>query len=323
MNRGSAAATCAGMVAGIVALAIPLLGMPLLADIDFRICALLMVAVSWNMMAGAGLVSLGHSAFWGLGAYVAILAANDFAVPFAASLMPAMLAGALLGAALALITGRMRGIYFAISTLAASEGLRVLATMLPDITGGGNGLYLDSKLFPGKAAIGLAAPGGAILAALIAWAISRSRYAFALRAMRNNELASQMLGVAPIRFRVGIMTVAGAIATLAGAINAWHGGYLDPGVGFDLKTTIDAQIAPILGGVYTLPGPIIGAIATIGFEELTRALFGGMVGISLLVFGIVLVVVVLCMPQGIFGLLRGIRLPRRPPWRPATPRGAR
>ncbi len=309
MNRGSAAAISAGIAAGIVALAIPLLDMPLLADIDFRICALAMVAVSWNMMAGAGLVSLGHSAFWGLGSYAAILSANDFGVPFALSLVPAMVAGALLGAGLALITGRLRGIYFALSTLAASEGLRVLATMLPGVTGGGNGLYLDSTLFPGPTAIGLAASCGPILAALIAWAIGRSRYAFALRAMRSNESASQMLGVAPIRFRVAIMTVAGAIAAIAGAINAWHGGYLDPGVAFDLQTTIDAQIAPILGGIYTLPGPIIGAIATIGFEELTRALFAGMVGISLLVFGIVLVTVVLCLPQGIFGLLRQMRRP--------------
>jgi len=304
MKPLSAAATIAGIAAGAIALAMPLLGTPLLADIDFRICALTMVAVSWNMMASAGLVSLGHSAFWGLGSYVAMLAANDFGVPFAVSLVPAVAAGALLGAGLARITGRLRGIYFAISTLAASEGLRVLATMLPDVTGGGNGLYLDSALFPGRMATGLAAPCGAILAALIAWGISRSRYAFALRAMRNNESASQMLGVAPIRFRLGIMTVAGAIASLAGAINGWHGGYLDPGVAFDLKTTIDAQIAPILGGVHTLPGPIIGAVATIGFEELTRALFGGMVGMSLLVFGIVLVVVVLFLPQGIFGLLR-------------------
>jgi branched-chain amino acid transport system permease protein len=312
MNPRSAAATCAGVAAGAVALAIPFLGMPFLADIDFRVCALAMVAVSWNMMAGAGLVSLGQSAFWGLGSYVAILCANDFAAPFAVSLLPALAAGALLGAGLARITGRLRGIYFAISTLATSEGLRVLATMLPDLTGGGNGLYLDSTLFPGNTAISLAAPCGAILAALIAWAISRSRYAFALRAMRNNEAASQMLGVAPIRFRMAVMTVAGAIASLAGAINAWHGGYLDPGVAFDLKTTIDAQIAPILGGVYTLPGPIIGAVATIGFEELTRALFGGLVGISLLVFGIVLVVVVLFLPQGIFGLLLRTRRKSRP-----------
>ena len=150
MKKLSAAVTIAGIAAGAIALAIPFLGTPLLADIDFRICALTMVAVSWNMMASAGLVSLGHSAFWGLGSYVAMLAANDFGVPFAVSLVPAVAAGALLGAGLARITGRLRGIYFAISTLAASEGLRVLATMLPDVTGGGNGLYLDSALFPGR-----------------------------------------------------------------------------------------------------------------------------------------------------------------------------
>jgi branched-chain amino acid transport system permease protein len=307
MNPPSAAAILLAVAAAIAALVIPFLGMPLLTDIDFRICALAMIAISWNMMAGAGLVSLGHSAFWGLGSYAAILSANDLGAPFVVSLVPAVVAGGLLGAGLARMTGRLRGIYFAISTLATSEGLRVLATMLPDLTGGGNGLYLDSTLFPGNAAISLAIPCGAIVAALIAWAISRSRYAFALRAMRNNEAASQMLGVAPIRFRVGIMAVAGAIASLAGAINAWHGGYLDPGVAFDLKTTIDAQIAPILGGVYTLPGPIIGAIATIAFEEFTRALFGGMVGISLLVFGLVLVAVVLVLPQGLVGLLRKTR----------------
>jgi branched-chain amino acid transport system permease protein len=304
MNPPPAGAILLAIAAAIAALLVPFLGMPLLTDIDFRICALAMIAISWNMMAGAGLVSLGHSAFWGLGSYAAILSANDLGAPFVVSLVPAVVAGGLLGAGLARMTGRLRGIYFAISTLATSEGLRVLATMLPDLTGGGNGLYLDSALFPGNAAISLAIPCGAIVAALIAWAISRSRYAFALRAMRNNEAASQMLGVAPIRFRVGIMAVAGAIASLAGAINAWHGGYLDPGVAFDLKTTIDAQIAPILGGVYTLPGPIIGAIATIAFEEFTRALFGGMVGISLLVFGLVLVVVVLVLPQGLVGLLR-------------------
>lgn len=307
MNPPSAAAILLAIAAAIAALVIPFLGMPLLTDIDFRICALAMIAISWNMMAGAGLVSLGHSAFWGLGSYAAILSANDLGAPFVVSLVPAVVAGGLLGAGLARMTGRLRGIYFAISTLATSEGLRVLATMLPDLTGGGNGLYLDSTLFPGNAAISLAIPCGAIVAALIAWTISRSRYAFALRAMRNNEAASEMLGVAPIRFRVGIMAVAGAIASLAGAINAWHGGYLDPGVAFDLKTTIDAQIAPILGGVYTLPGPIIGAIATIAFEEFTRALFGGMVGISLLVFGLVLVAVVLVLPQGLVGLLRKTR----------------
>lgn len=304
----------AGAVLTVVALVIPYIDAPIAADASFRTETLVMLAVSWNMMAGAGLVSLGHSAFWGLGSYVTILVANDAHLPFGLTLVPALLAGGIAGAGLALLTGRLRGIYFAIATLASSEALRVLASMLPDITGGYNGLYLDSTLFPGPRVISVAATLGAVLAALTAWGVARSRYAYGLRAMRNNEPAAQMLGIAPIRFRVGIVSISGALASLAGAISAWHGGYLDPGVAFDLQTTIDAQIAPILGGIYTLAGPIVGAIATILMDEATRAALGGVVGASLMLFGVLLVAVVLCLPQGIVGALtrpRRGRLRRR------------
>jgi len=292
------------VLAGAAATGVAAFGSPLAADINFRICGLVIVAVSWNLMAGAGLISLGHSAFWGLGAYVAILSANRLGIPLAWSLIPAMLCGAAIAAALALITGRLRGIYFAISTLAMSEGLRVVAVMLPAVTGGSTGLYLDTRLAAGNRLINLGAAGGAVAAALIAWALTRSRYHFALRAMRDNETAAQMLGIEPIRFRVGIMALCGAMASYAGGLGVWHNGYLDPGVAFDLQTTIDAQIAPILGGIYSLPGPAIGAVATVGLGELTRLLLGKYTGASLLVFGILLVVVILALPKGIYSIIR-------------------
>ncbi len=128
---GRRLSTAAWLAAGLAAIALPLFAPPFAADIHFQICALVMIAVSWNLMAGAGLISLGHSAFFGLGSYAALLTANALNCSLFASLVPALLAGAALGAGLALITGRLRGIYFAISTLAASEGLRVLAVMLP------------------------------------------------------------------------------------------------------------------------------------------------------------------------------------------------
>lgn len=311
MRRGpSWQVPAVGVVLALAALSLPFLHAPLAADAAFRGATLVMIAISWNMMAGAGLVSLGHSAFWGLGSYVAVLVANDLHVPFVLSLAPALLAGGLFGAGLAFLTGRLRGIYFAIATLAASEALRVLASMLPDVTGGYNGLYLDTSLFPGPVVLSIAATLGAVLAALVAWAVARSRYAFGLRAMRDNESAVQMLGIAPIRFRVGVVAVSGALASLAGAINAWHGGYLDPGVAFDLQTTINAQIAPILGGIYTLAGPVVGAIATIVLDEATRALLGGIVGASLMLFGVLLVAIVICLPQGLVGALSGRRRTR-------------
>lgn len=300
-----------GIALTLAALAVPFLDAPITQDAGFRAAALVMLAVSWNMMAGAGLVSLGHSAFWGLGSYVAVLFANGLHIPFLLSLVPAVILGALFGAGLALLTGRLRGIYFAIATLASSEALRVGASMLDGITGGYNGLYLDSTLFPGPRVLSVTATLGAVLAVLTAWVVARSRYAYGLRAMRDNEPAAEMLGIAPIRFRVGIVAISGALASLAGGISAWHGGYLDPGVAFDLQTTINAQIAPILGGIYTLAGPVLGGVATVALDEATRALLGGVVGASLMLFGVMLVIVVLLMPQGIYGLLTGASRRRR------------
>ena len=85
----------AGFVLAVAALLIPFLGSPGLADLAFRTCTLAIIAISWNMMAGAGLISLGHSGFWGVGAYAAILAANKLGIPFLPSLLLGMLGGAL------------------------------------------------------------------------------------------------------------------------------------------------------------------------------------------------------------------------------------
>lgn len=300
-------ATVLGIAGGGLLLLIPLLGSPTWVDIAFRTCSVIVLAVSWNLMAGAGLISLGHSGFFGLGAYVAILAANKLGVPFGLTLVGSIVAGALLGAGLALITGRLRGIYFAIATLAMSEGLRVAAVMLPDLTGGSRGAYLAANVAPGVVLVNLAMSIAAVAVCTIAWAVSRSRLHFAFRAMRANEAASQMLGIFPLKYRTGIMAVSGAMASAAGGIELWHGGYLDPGVAFDLHITIMSQIAPILGGIYTLSGPILGSIATVALGDVTRLGFGHIEGFSLLVFGAILVVCVLYLPQGIYGGLSRMR----------------
>jgi branched-chain amino acid transport system permease protein len=290
-----------------------LFGSAVVSDMTFRISTLLMISVSWNLMAGAGLVSLGHSGFWGLGSYAAALCVNKLGFSFALSLIPATLVGAIIGACLAGITGRLRGIYFAICTLAMSEGLRVIAVMLPDLTGGANGLYLDATKHPGPSVVTLVAGLGAIVVMFVSWMLSRSRYQFALRAMRDNEAASQMLGVEPLRYRFAIMALCGAMASFAGGVNVWRGGYLDPGVAFELITTINSQIAPILGGIYTLPGPAIGAVLTVALGEVTRLTLGNIVGASLLLYGAVLVVIVLVLPNGVYGAVTGMRQNRRAP----------
>ncbi len=299
--------------AAIVALfAVALIGITLfggaqVGDWVFRISTLAMLAISWNLMANAGLISLGHSAFWGVGSYAAILSANAWGLPIYLSLIVSMVFGSLLGLFLAVATGQLRGLFFAISTLALSEGLRIAAFMTPDVTGGAVGLFLDSSLRPSSTLLYSLGGLGAVLAIVISVVLSHSRFHFACRAMRNNEAAAQMLGIRPFTYRMGLLAISGAIASCAGGINAWYGGYLDPEVAFTLHFTILAQIAPILGGVHTLAGPVIGSFAIVGLSEASRIIFGQQEGFSQLIYGLVLIVGILFLPAGIWGAVRRLK----------------
>ena len=279
--------------------------MPQVNNWLFRISTLIMLATSWNLMANAGLVSLGHSAFWGVGSYTAILIANAYNGNALITVLAALLMGGVMGAILAFVTGSLKGIFFAIATLALSEGLRIAAFMVPEVTGGAVGLFLKQELRPSQHALYLFGALGAVCSVLVAVAISCSKLEFASRAMRDNEAAAQMLGIAPRRQRLIVVAISGAMASGAGAINAWYGGYLDPEVAFTLHNTILAQIAPILGGIHTLAGPVIGAVAIVALSEGTRIWFGSMEGVSQLTFGLVLIVCVLFLPKGAEGLIRG------------------
>ncbi|HYG91755.1 MAG TPA: branched-chain amino acid ABC transporter permease [Azospirillum sp.] len=283
------------------------LASPQVNDWVFRCCTLIMLATSWNLMANAGLISLGHSAFWGVGSYAAVLTANGLGLSLWLALLPAFAVGVLLGAFLAFATGRLRGIFFAISTLALSEGLRITAFMLPEVTSGAVGVFLKQELRPSQQVLYSLGVLGAIGSVALAWWLSRTRFHYACRAMRNNEAAAQMLGINPMRYRLGVLMVSGGMASLAGGINAWYGGYLDPGMAFTLHFTILSQIAPILGGIHTLVGPVIGSIGIIFLSEGTRIAFGANEGYSQLIFGVVLVIGILFMPHGIYGVYRRLR----------------
>ena len=306
-SSGRVALAVVGSIAlSAACLALPFVASAVVNDWIVSTASLMILAISWNLAANAGLISLGHSAFWGLGSYTAILAANKLGLPIMASLLPALLVGALAGALLAVITGRLRGIFFAISTLALSEGLRVLAVMVPGLTGGGEGIYLNPKLRPGPEVVAALMVAGALAAVWISWIMAHRPSHFAFRAMRANEAAAQMLGVHPVRFRIGVLALSGAMASFAGGVRVWYGGFLDPGIAFDLHITILAQIAPILGGIHTLAGPVIGSLLGVLLSEATR-IWLGTKGYSLLVYGLALVLCILFLPNGVWGGMRAGR----------------
>ncbi len=292
----------------VAALVLPSFLSPGLDDWCTRLSTLLLVAISWNMMANAGLISLGHAGFWGLGAYTAALFANVTHLPFWISFVPSLAIGALFGVALAYVTGRLRGLFFAISTLAMSEALRVIALMVPKLTGGAEGLFVLDELRPDRTTLTRVALCLSIGAIAASYLLTKSRYQFALRAMRDSESAVQMLGVNPRRYRAGVTALSGALASCAGVVSVWYTGYLDPHAAFDLKVTITAQIAPLFGGLYTVAGPVLGSIAILTISELTRLQFGYSAGVGLLAYGIILVFGVLFMPTGIVGLAKRWRM---------------
>jgi branched-chain amino acid transport system permease protein len=289
-----------------IGLGVVLFGSAVQNDWLFRATTLTMLAMSWNLMANAGLVSLGHSAFWGIGSYATVLSMNKFGLPFGVGFIPAIVAGTLLGVFLAATTGRLRGIFFAISTLALSEGLRVMALMVPQVTGGAVGIFLKNDLRPPPWALHMTGFLGAVLCVLVAYILSRSRFHYASRGMRANEMVVQMLGVDPWRYRFGVMAISGAMASFAGAIYACYGGYLEPELAFSLHFTILSQIAPILGGIHTLAGPVLGSVAIIFISEVTRIWLGNREGWSLLIYGLILVICIMFMRDGILGIWRDV-----------------
>jgi branched-chain amino acid transport system permease protein len=294
----------AAAVAVIVVLRLPFVATPQINDWMFRIAMLTIIAVSWNLMANAGLISLGHSAFWGVGAYAGALSASALGLPMLVGTGVAVCAGAVLGVILALATGRLRGVFFAICTLALSEGLRTTASMTPDLTGGAVGLFLVQKLRPAPTDLFLIGSVAAIIAVAISVVLANTKFHYACRALRNHEGAAQMLGIDPRQNRLTVLALSGALASGAGSINAWYGGYLDPNIAFDLGVTVQSQIAPILGGLYTIPGPVVGSFGIVLLSEATRLWLGAHEGVSQFVFGSVLVIGILFMPKGVYGSLQ-------------------
>jgi branched-chain amino acid transport system permease protein len=287
----------------IAVLSLPFVASSQTNDWMFRVAMLCIIAVSWNLMANAGLISLGHSAFWGVGAYAGVLSANSLGLPIVPATGVAVCAGATLGVILALATGRLRGVFFAICTLALSESLRTIALMMPNLTGGAVGLFLAQQLRPAPDTLFVIGSAGAILAVLISVVLAHTKFHYACRALRNHEGAAQMLGIDPRQYRLAVLAISGALASGAGCINAWYGGYLDPNIAFDLFVTVEAQIAPILGGLFTIAGPVVGSFGIVFLSEVSRISLGAHEGASQLVFGTVLVAGILFMPKGIIGSL--------------------
>lgn len=307
------------LVAAVVALALPLV---VKSDfwVGFCITVLLstLTGAAWNVLGGyGGQVSFGHAAYFGAGAYTVALLGMKLGMNAWVAFAAAGIAGGFVGLVTGYLSFRygLRGSYFALITLAFAEVLRIVFGAV-DWAGGGVGLYLPMHVgaanlqFTSKAGyyyVALALGAGAIL---VGWLIQRSRLGAWLVAIRDNEDAARALGVDTFACKLQAITISAALTGLGGAFYADYYLYIDPGLAFGPSISVEVLLAPIIGGLGTVWGPFVGAVALQGAGELGRRLMGDAPGLSLVFYGVLLVVMVKFRPDGLIGLFDRLFKPR-------------
>jgi len=274
-----------------------------------------LLALSWNMLGGfGGQFSFGHAAFFGSGAYVQAIAQLSLGWNAWLALAAALAVAAGVGGFIGALTFRygLKGSYFALVTLAFAEVLRILAVSV-GFTGGGVGLMLapsesfgNMQFASRKGYIGLVL--ALVVAALLvtAW-LRHSRFGAQLQAVRDNEDAARAIGVDAWSVKVGAITLSAAFMGAGGAFYVQVFQYIDPALVFGPASSVEALVAAIVGGMGTLWGPVLGAAVLHLLAELTRNLFGQLPGLNMIVYGCVLVLIVMFVPNGLSGVGRSVR----------------
>jgi branched-chain amino acid transport system permease protein len=272
-------------------------------------------AGAWNIAGGyAGQISLGHSAFFGLGAYAAALCGVRWNIsPWYGLAIGAALATAA-GTVIGFLSNRLRGPYFVIATIAVSQVLLIGASRWRGFTAGSEGIPVPFR--PGFWTLGIADKRTwvwillvlAVVIYLVQVYLERSRRGYQLAAVREDEDAALSLGVAARRLKVAAIAVSAAFTAVCGALWAQYIGFVDPLYVFSIDLSVRFSLAAIIGGLGTALGPFLGAVLVTTVETWLRAQFGGLgshlVGLYLILYGTALILMVRYAPQGLVGFFR-------------------
>ena len=273
----------------------------------YTVLMFIVLATAWNILGGyAGYVNFGTSAFFGLGAYSAAVLYKATAAPLVLQIGLAALMAGLLGFGAGLLTLRLRGIFFAIATIAVTL---IMETVFINwrYAGGATGLQLlrpapippfESYIKMLFVVMGLTA----IASVAIARYIERSWIGRGLRAIRDSEEAAEASGVPTLRLKLFACTISGALMGVAGAPMAMYLSYIEPASTFNLNYAIGALASPMIGGTAHWLGPVIGAALLSSLQQLITVTVSNEVNVLLV--GVLLVVFVVGAPDGIVGLYR-------------------
>jgi branched-chain amino acid transport system permease protein len=307
-----------------VLLLLAALALPLFPFIDNYIVSVMVVALfaayfgqAWNIVTGfAGQLSLGHALYVGLGAYAAGALFFHWGVPPWLGMLAGMASAALAGALIAALSFRFRvgGVYFALLTIAFAEFTRILFDHFSWV-GATSGLYLPVSNLAHDDLLRLRGSPLMFYYVLLAMtlgglALTRHllgrRIGYYWQAIREDEEAAQALGIDVFRYKVLAMALSAGMTALGGALLAFYDNVLFPDTTFAIGRSVEIITAPIIGGIGTLAGPLVGAVALTALGEVTTRLGAGLAvdGLKQWLFGAALLLVVALQPAGLWPWLR-------------------
>jgi branched-chain amino acid transport system permease protein len=274
----------------------------------------IVLATAWNILGGyTGYINFGTSGFFAIGAYTAVVLHKLWAPPIPVSIvLGGVLAGAV-GLGMGCLTLRLKGVFFAIGTLALAIVVQTFITNW-DFVGGSRGVYIirpASAPYLGSYIhylflVMLILSG---IAVAVARTIEHSTLGYGLAAIRDDEQAAEASGVPTLRLKLISTTLSGALMGMAGAPLPYYVTYLDPSSGFNLAYAVNAIAMPLIGGTTMWLGPVLGAILLGVIQQAATVMISS--SLNLLFVGELLVVFVVIAPYGLIGLFKGLR------WQPA------
>ncbi|HEX7969966.1 MAG TPA: branched-chain amino acid ABC transporter permease [Stellaceae bacterium] len=280
----------------------------------YRVLQYVVLATAWNILGGyTGYVNFGTAAFFALGAYSTVVLYKLFPLPIPALVLVGGIVSGVVGFGMGYLTLRLRGAFFSIATLALAVVVQTLITNW-DYVGGSRGAYIIRPaqvpllgsyveyLFFLMLAL-------AVIAVGIARSIEPSRLGYGFAAIRDDEQAAEAAGVPTLRLKLVATTLSGVLMGMAGAPYPYYVTYIDPASGFDLAYAVNSIAMPLIGGMQSWIGPVVGAVFLGTIQQLATVTISS--ALNLLIVGVLLVAFVIIAPNGIVGLVETWLRPRR------------
>ena len=298
-------AACAFAIALAIAAGSQLIPNEYFFSAAYTVLLFVILATAWNILGGyTGYVNFGSAAFFAIGAYTTVALYYGFKAPLLATIPAGTAVAGLAGLGLGYLTLRLRGVFFAIASLAFAVVLYVFIVNW-DFVGGARGAYV---LQPSEVPFGLpryihllysVMVLMAALALVVARAIEKSTIGRGLAAIRDDELAAESAGVPTLRLKIFSTSVSCALMGMAGTTFPYYLSYIEPSSAFSLTYAVNSIAMPLIGGMMSWMGPLIGAVLLGTVQQLVQVTISS--AWNLLIVGVLLVVFVTLAPNGIMG----------------------